>query len=425
MCLTDTVSRGGWGAYGEALSFGGKGFFEALLVFSYLATTVCIVFNMMVAVVVEATSTSARALQHDEVLQKIQSATDGTAAALVDLQSKIISSSSSHTRTAMPTFSSPSIKGRSRRSSISDLGSDPLSPMLLSATRSEKDPPAVTSLPSAFSSAAANASASKSDNETVLRRIGPWREMQSADGDVYYWNKFTGVVTWTHPKDLQPDAQNPGVTSVAAALHRMQAKSMKQQFDTDAVSEMLATAAMMRQVPVVRSPAELSYAASADDEDAIKFNGDSSAREDEDEGAAQHYAAKQLPSGSLAYRTTGRDDTQAAAGPDSSSSIMKKKLSAIQQWSVVFMSRDTRIFACDVLNFCRHQRHDALHDIKQQQQQQQEQLEHEAGNYPALCFTKRLLNHHRATTSHLAVADVAHLTSSLANRKKKLGAQPQ
>jgi hypothetical protein len=60
-----------------------------------------------------------------------------------------------------------------------------------------------------------------------------------------------------------------------------------------------------------------------------------------------------------------------------------------------------------------------LYEAKQQQQQQQQQLEHNAG--------KRRGIRESATRRHHTnpCAEVAHVASSLANRKQRLGAQMQ
>jgi hypothetical protein len=118
---------------------------------------------------------------------------------------------------------------------------------------------------------------SKDDAGVILRRIGPWREMQGADGDVYYWNKFTGVVTWSHPKQLTHENQNPAVTSVAAALYQMKAKDLREGDEGlghHEVEDVLADANMMKPMSnTVRKQAELTQRPASDENDQRGYGG--------------------------------------------------------------------------------------------------------------------------------------------------------
>ena len=234
--------------------------------------------------------------RHDELLQNIQSSAAATASALAVLQAK--SSSVDYSRTKMDLVSSPSLKSR-RASSIA--ASPPTgydrSPPLMHLDSTLKLP-ASASLRSATAPAASAASAAAADDAgVVLRRIGPWREMQTSDGDVYYWNKFTGVVTWTHPKKLSQEVQNPAVTSVAAALHRMKAREMKfsdQGHGDDASAGLNATGSG---IASVRTPAELRRLPTTDELVADGYD-----------ALSHHDSTQSRPSTSAS--STGRDRTR-------------------------------------------------------------------------------------------------------------------
>lgn len=308
--------------YGEALSKGGQGFYESLLVFAYLTATGVIICNMIIVVFIEAASSSSQSLRHEELLQRIQSSAAATATVLAELQAK--SMNTYQPRSQMAVVSSPSLRDKSRRR-----GSvDSMSPMMLPSSSAS----AVVQPSAVFSTLAATTVApkpsskpSEPDSDTVLRRIGPWREMQCGNGDVYYWNKFTGVVTWTHPKQLPIDSQNPGVTSVAAALHKMRAKDLKlvEEHSPEAAADMLAASLMMRsQGQAVRSQAELSHAASMDDDDTRDGDGGggSNSREFSLSFAGDVPAVAALSGEGNHATSTEKDGTT------------KKKLSAIQNW---------------------------------------------------------------------------------------------
>lgn len=209
-----------------------------------------------------------------------------------------------------------------------------MSPLLLSTSSNAMAPMAPASLVS--SSAAGAAQSSKSEADTVLRRIGPWREMQGSDGDVYYWNKFTGVVTWTHPKQLPHDQQNPGVTSVAAALQKMQAKELKgggEHYGVDDAADMLASAIMLRpQSAGLRSQAELSHAASADDGDG-DVDGDGDGDDDDGHVAAAAAASRSsvMPAKSASAMAIGTRESNSTLTKSEDDNV-KKKLSAIRMW---------------------------------------------------------------------------------------------
>jgi hypothetical protein len=147
--------------------------------------------------------------------------------------------------------------------------------------------------------------------------------MQCGNGDVYYWNKFTGVVTWTHPKQLPLDSQNPGVTSVAAALHKMRTKDLKlgDEHSAEAAADMLAAALVMRpQGEVVRSQAELSNAASMDDDD-----------HNDDVGGGGNASAFSPSFADVPAVAAASGDALNASSTEKEI-ITMKKLSAIQMW---------------------------------------------------------------------------------------------
>ncbi len=303
-----------------------EGFYESFLIFSYLIISAIIVSNMVLAVFLDVWSSSSGMQRHEELLQNIQSSAAATASALAVLQAK--SSSADYSRTKMDLVSSPSLKSR-RASSIA--ASPPIgydrSPPLMHLDSTLKLP-ASASLRSA-TAPAASAAAAADDAGVVLRRIGPWREMQTSDGDVYYWNKFTGVVTWTHPKKLSQEVQNPAVTSVAAALHRMKAREMKfnDQGHGDDVSA--GSNATGSGVASVRTPAELRRLPTTDEHDADGY--DSPSRHDSTQSGPSTSTAA-----SLAGVLHGADRKQLVqdANKERETSSVKKKLSVIQMWCV-------------------------------------------------------------------------------------------
>ena len=316
------------------MSGGGAGFYESFLIVSYLVITIVIVSNLLLAVVLEVFSSSSRAKNHDELMQSMHTAASATATILAELQAK--GSGVGPLRSSMEEKISPgsspmirSRRGSTRRGSIAAAAAafdsryaSPLPPpMQLPAAAAVSS----TSLMRSPSKAAAAATA---DAGTVLSRIGPWREMQAGDGDVYYWNKFTGVVTWTHPKQLPLDSQNPAVATVAAAVHRLKAKELKGSHGQDAAADMLAAAMIMRpHAAEVRSQAELSRFASAD-EDNVE-GGDQ-------RDSAAHGGADIRKAGSVS--TGPSADVAAAAAGDGhadahrNDKTERKKPSTIQMW---------------------------------------------------------------------------------------------
>jgi type II secretory pathway pseudopilin PulG len=308
------------------------GFYESLLIFSYLAITIVIVSNLLLAVVIEVFSSSSRAKRHDELMQSLQTSASATATILAELNAK--GSGIGHLRSSMGAKISPGSSPmiRSRRGSLAAAAAfdsrytSPLPPsMQLSHTSQQKQPAASST--SMMRSPAKAAAAATAEAGTVLSRIGPWREMQAGDGDVYYWNKFTGVVTWTHPKQLPLDSQNPAVASVAAAVHKLKAKELKGGHGQDAAADMLAAAMIMRpHAAEVRSQAELGRFASADEDNVEDGDKHGSAASAEDIRKAGNTSI--ASSADVAAPAASDRDQQ----PHRNDKTERKKPSAIQMW---------------------------------------------------------------------------------------------
>jgi hypothetical protein len=249
--------------YGTVLANGGDGFYESLLIVSYIVISVTIFGNMLLAAVLDGIMTAALSKQKDDLLDKMQIAgkcpvsdTTGESAS----QSKELG------------YTATGIRTSERRSSVQSApatAGDHSAVLMpeLPLTHSLKNKLSTTaSLQASNMSMVAQAESSGNigtaeNSGTVLRRIGPWREIQGDDGDIYYWNKFTGVVTWTHPKKLTADSLNPAITSVAAALHSLNARNLKHREDANdsdcAVS--IPASDSRRTTNLLRSDAELGH----------------------------------------------------------------------------------------------------------------------------------------------------------------------
>ena len=283
---------------------------------------------MLLAVFIDVWSSSSHAQRHEELLQQMQSSAAATASALAALQAKSSSASSGdYARGKIEVMSTPLLKGR-RGSNVT----------LHSPAIYDKSPPPMqleSPIKKTSSSVrlVSEATTNKDDAGVVLRRIGPWREMQGSDGDVYYWNKFTGVVTWTHPKQLTQETQNPAVTSVAAALYKLKAKDLKSDegHGHHEVEDMFAAANLMRPVyNSVRTQAELGNLLTADEHDNSDYGGGTSATHGHEVATEGQSSA---PSSAIASQKDGK------SAPKTEQQDMKKKLSAIQMWYVCAVCR--------------------------------------------------------------------------------------
>ncbi len=293
--------------------------------------------NLLLAVILDVFSSSSRAKTHDELMQSLQTSASATAAILAELQAKgggIGQFRRNSMEATISPGSSPMIRSRrgSMAAAAADFDSRYTSPLLLPSMQlshsSSQQQPAASSA-TLMRSPVKAAAAATTDAGTVVSRIGPWREMQAGNGDVYYWNKFTGVVTWTHPKQLSLDSQNPAVTSVAAAVHRLKTKELKGGHgQQDAAADMVAAAMIMRpHAAEVRSQAELSRLASAD-EDNVE---DGDKRDSAASGAADIRKA-----GNMSLASSAGVAAPAASDghqePHRNDKTERKKPSAIQMW---------------------------------------------------------------------------------------------
>ncbi len=312
------------------MSQGGEGFYESFLIVSYIIITTIIVSNMLLAVFIDVWSSSSHAQRHEELLQQMQSSAAATASVLAVLEAKSSSASSGdYARSKIEVMSTPLLKGRRGSTAtlhspvVYDKSPQPmqLPPQMQLQSPNKKMSSSVRLIP--------EAATTNDDAGVVLRRIGPWREMQGSDGDVYYWNKFTGVVTWTHPKQLTQETQNPAVTSVAAALYKLNAKDLKSGDEGHGrhdVEDMFAAANLMRPVyNSVRTQAELANLHTTEEHDNSDYGGGVSAMHGHELTTEGKSSA---PSSAIAGQKEGKIAAKTEQ-PD-----VKKKMSAIQMWCV-------------------------------------------------------------------------------------------